>query len=125
MSINTNQVPNAPGGYSLVGKEIMVHDPTAPITANTVMVAATVVASGGTNYAAPMWTEAGGNMTAGSFTFTHASLIGATQMNFIIVNKINEYIGDDYTFNSGTGTITRINAWQAGDKLITPHKPSL
>lgn len=125
MAINTNGIPNAPGGYSLSGKEVMVHDPTAPVTANTVMVPATTIASGGTNYAAPMWTEAGGDLTIGSLVFTDASLIGATQMNFIIVNKVNEYINEDYTFDNSTGTITRVNTWQAGDKMITPHKPSL
>lgn len=124
MAINTSGIPNAPDGYSLTGKKIMVHDPSAPITANTVLYPASSLGGGGGNYAAPMWKEADGDMTAGLTTFSHASLVGATEINFIIVNKINEYIDEDYTFNSGTGTITRVNQFQSGDKMITPHKPA-
>lgn len=123
MSINIQQVPDAPVGYDLTGKKIMVHDQAAPIGASTVMVDADDLGGGG-GYAAPIWSVDGGDLTAGLTTFTHASLIGATEMNFIIVNKVIEFIGDDYTFNSGTGTITRTNEWFAGDKMITPHKTS-
>lgn len=123
MSINIQQVPNAPGGYSLTGKKVMVHDQSAPLESSTVMVAAT---SFGNSYAAPMWKETDGDLVAGLATFTHADLIGATEMNFIIVNKAIEFIDDDYTFVSGTGTITRLNGnlWQAGDKMVTPYKPA-
>lgn len=118
-------IPNAPGGYSLTGKKVMVHDQTQPPGTSTVLVAATALAgAGGGGYSAPMWTEAGGDMTAGLTTFGHASLIGATEMNFIIVNKVIEFINEDYTFNSGTGIITRVNTWQVGDKMITPFKPA-
>jgi predicted secreted protein len=72
-------------------------------------------------YSAPMWVT-GTDMTMGSTVFTNSSLIGATEMNFIIVNKVVEYINEDYTFDNTTGTITRVNEWQAGDVLITPHK---
>lgn len=128
MAINIQQVPNAPGGYSLTGKKVMVHDQSAPLESSTVMVNATSLGGDGGSdgsYAAPMWKEADGDMTAGLTTFSHASLIGATEMNFIIVNKVIEFIDDDYTFNSGTGTITRTNQWFAGDKMVTPHKPSI
>lgn len=84
----------------------------------------TVAATGGTGYAAPIWKVDDGDMTAGQFTFTSAALIGATEMNFIIVNKVIEFIDDDFSFNSGTGEITRTNPWVAGDKMITPHKPA-
>jgi hypothetical protein len=120
--INIHGVPNAPGGYNLTGKKVMVHDPTAPLTTSTVMYPVNSLTGGG-GYAAPMWKEADGDMTAGLTTFTHASLIGATQMNFIIVNKNIEFIDDDYSFNSGTGTITRVNPWIAGDVMVTPYKP--
>lgn len=130
MAINIQQVPNAPGGYSLTGKKVMVHDQSAPLESSTVMVNATSLGGGGAadgSYAAPMWKVDSGHMTAGSATLTQASLIGATEMNFIIVNKVIEFIDDDYTFNSLTGTITRLNGnlWFAGDKVVTPHKPSL
>ncbi len=127
MSINIQQVPNAPGGYSLTGKKVMVHDQTAPLAASTVMVNATSLATGGSvvGYAAPMWKESDGDMTAGLNTFSDASLIGATDINFIIVNKIIEFIDEDYTFNDVTGTITRTNIWFAGDKMVTPYKPGL
>jgi hypothetical protein len=120
-SINIHGVPNAGVGYSLTGKKVMVHDPVAPLATSTVLVDATDLGSAG-GYSAPMWTEAGGDMTEGSTTFTDASLIGATEMNFIIVNKVIEFIDEDYTFNNLTGTITRTNEWQEGDKMVTPHK---
>ncbi len=123
--INIHGIPNATGGYSLTGKKIMVHDPLAPLATSTVLVDPADIGGGGSDggYAAPIWTQAGGNLTAGLTTFTHASLVGATEMNFIIVNKVIEFITEDYTFNSGTGTITRTNQWQVGDKMITPYKP--
>lgn len=120
MAINILQIPDAPVGYDLTGKKIMSHDQSAPLASSTVLVDAT--AFGGA--IAPMWKEADGDMTAGLLTFTDASLIGATQMNYIIVNKVIEYIDEDYTFAILTGTITRTNPWQAGDKMITPYKPA-
>jgi len=125
MSINIQQVPNAPGGYSLTGKKIMVHDQTAPLATSTVMVNATSLGGGGSSagYAAPIWTDT--DFTAGLNTFQHNDLIGATDINFIIVNKIIEFIGDDYIFDDVTGTITRTNIWFAGDKMVTPYKPGL
>jgi hypothetical protein len=120
MAINILQIPDAPGGYDLAGKKIMVHDQSAPLVHSTVLVDPSIF--GGA--IAPMWKEADGDMTAGQFTFSDSSLIGATQMNYIIVNKIIEFIDDDFTFDSATGTITRTNPWQAGDKMITPYKPA-
>lgn len=125
--ITIHGVPNAPGGYSLIGKKVMVHDLTAPLESSTVLVAATAFGGGagsGSGYAAPIWKEADGDMTAGLTTFSDASLIGATEMNFIIVNKVIEFIDDDFTFNSVTGEITRTNPWVVGDKMITPYKPA-
>lgn len=122
-AINIHGVPNASGGYSLTGKKVMVHDPVAPLDTSTVLVNATDFAAGGSVYAAPMWKEADGDMTAGQTDFTHASLVGATEMNFIIVNKVIEFIDEDYTFDPLTGTIDRSpNQWFAGDKMVTPHK---
>lgn len=120
MAINILQIPDAGPGYSLVGKKIMTHDQSAPLSSSTVLVPATDFAG----YSAPMWKEADGDMTAGLFTFSDASLVNATDMNYIIVNKVIEFIDDDYTFVSGTGTITRVNPWIAGDKMITPFKPA-
>lgn len=76
------------------------------------------------SYLAPIWKEADGDMTAGLTTFSHSTLIGATEMNFIVVNNLPEFIDVDYTFVSGTGTITRTNQWFAGDKMVTPFKPA-
>jgi hypothetical protein len=122
-AINIHGVPNASGGYSLTGKKVMVHDPVAPLATSTVMVDATDLGTGGGVYSAPMWKQTDGDMTIGETDFTHASLIGATQMNFIIVNKVIEFINEDYTFDPLTGTIDRTpNQWFAGDKMITPHK---
>ena len=125
MAINIQQIPNAPGGYSLTGKKVMVHDQTAPLESSTVMVNATSLGGGGTggSYAAPIWTDA--DFTAGLNTFQHNDLIGASEMNFIIVNKVIEFITDDYTFDDATGTITRTNIWFAGDKMVTPYKSGL
>lgn len=123
---NILEVPDAPGGYSLTGKKIMVHDQSAPLNASTVMVAATSLAGTGTNYAAPMWTVNGNvNMpVAGQLTFISSALVGATEMNYVIVNKMIEFIDEDFTFDNITGTITRLNVWVAGDKMVTPHKPA-
>jgi hypothetical protein len=122
MAINIHGIPNAPVGYSLTGKKIMVHDPLAPLSSSTKLYPTSNLGGG---YAAPMWKESEGDMTAGLTTFTHASLVGATEMNFIIVNKNIEFIDEDYTFDSVTGEIDRSpNEWQAGDKMITPHKPA-
>lgn len=106
----------------------MVHDQTAPLESSTVMVNATSLGGSSpvSGYAAPMWKESDGDMTSGLTTFSHASLIGATEMNFIIVNKAIEFIDEDYTFNSLTGEINRSpNQWQPGDKMVTPHKPGI
>lgn len=120
MSINILQIPNAPGGYNLAGKKVMVHDQGAPLGSSTVLIPATDLKT----LVSPIWKESDGDMIAGLFTFTDASLIGATEMNYIIVNKIIEFIDDDFTFVSATGIITRISQWQPGDKMITPFKPA-
>lgn len=125
--INIHGIPNAPGGYSLTGKKVMVHDPVAPLATSTVLYDADGLGGGGSGngYKAQMWKEDDGDMTAGLTTFTNASLIGATEMNFIIVNKVIEFIDEDYTFDDVTGTIDRSpNTWAAGDKMVTPHKPA-
>lgn len=98
----------------------MVHNQSAPLASSTLLIPAGTL---GASYAAPMWKESDGDMTAGLFTFVHANLIGATEMNYIIVNKVIEFIDDDYTFDNVTGTITRTNPWIAGDKMVTPYKP--
>jgi len=123
--INIHGIPDAPGGYSLTGKKIMVHDPAAPLATSTVLVDPATIGGGGSQYAAPMWKESDGDLTAGLTTFSNPVLIGATEMNFIIVNKTIEFIDEDYTFNSGTGEIDRSpNQWFAGDKMVTPYKPA-
>ena len=123
--INIHGIPNAPGGYSLTGKKVMVHNPTAPLGSSTVLVDATTIAGTGGSDKSTMWKEADGDMTAGITTFANAALVGATEMNFIIVNKVIEYIDEDYTFDNVTGTIDRSpNQWQAGDKMVTPYKPA-
>lgn len=113
--INIQQIDDAGPSYSLVGKKVMVHDDTAPLATSTVLVPAEAFGR------APMWKQADGDMTAGLTTFTHADLIGM-ELNYIIVNKVIEFIDEDYTFNPATGTITRVNLWQVGDKMITPYK---
>lgn len=115
--INIQQIDDAGPAYSLVGKKVMVHDDTAPLATSTVLVPAE-----GIGGRAPMWKQADGDMTAGLTTFTHADLVGM-ELNYIIVNKVIEFIGEDYTFNPATGEIDRSpNQWQVGDKMITPYK---
>ena len=64
---------------------------------------------------------ASGQPIAGTYTFTHADLIGATDLKFIVVNNTTETIGNgDFTFNNVTGTITRVNQWQTGDTGVIP-----
>lgn len=122
--INIHGVPNAGVGYSLTGKKIMVHDPAAPLASSTVMYPASSLGGGGNSYAAPIWREADGDLNIGDTTFSSALLIGATEMSFIIVNKVIEYVDEDFVFDNTTGEITRLNQWQVNDTLITPHKPA-
>lgn len=64
---------------------------------------------------------------AGLFTYQNAALIGATGVEVIVVNNGNETEGVDFTFNSGTGTVTRNNAWYAGppaDSLVMSYIPA-
>lgn len=56
--------------------------------------------------------------TEGAFTYQNNALIGATGLAQITVNKITEYLDQDYTFNGVTGTITRTNAWQDADTAV-------
>lgn len=60
-----------------------------------------------------------GTPVAGEYTYTNLGLVGALNLNSIIINNNNETtLNGDFTFNSITGTITRINPWIAGDTLI-------
>lgn len=79
-------------------------------------------ATGGSTgkYYAPLWS--GGSIPVGSNIFTNGVLVGASEINYIIVNKVIEFIGDDYTFDPVLGKVTRTNQFQAGDKMITPYK---
>jgi len=123
MSINIQQVPNAPGGYSLTGKKIMVHDQTAPLATSTVLVNATSFGgSGSGGLVSRMWKEADADMVAGSNDIQNNDLIGATELHEISVNKILEYLDEDFTFDDVTGTITRLNQWFAGDKMVAKFK---
>lgn len=127
MAINIQQVPNAPGGYSLTGKKIMVHDQSAPLESSTVMVNATSLGGGGAvpGLVSRFWKEVDGDMTAGLTTFQHNDLIGATELHEISVNKVLEYLDEDFTLDDVTGTITRLNQWFAGDKMVAKFKLSI
>lgn len=124
MSINIQQVPNAPPGYSLTGKKVMVHDQSAPLESSTVMVNATSFGTGGGGggLVSRFWKEADADMTAGAFTITKPELIGASELHEITVNKVIEYLDEDFTFDDVTGTITRLNQWFAGDKMVAKFK---
>ncbi len=125
MSINIQQIPNAPGGYSLTGKKIMVHDQTAPLASSTVLIPATSLGGGSGGLVSRFWKETDADMTAGLTTITKAELIGATELHEITVNKITEYLDEDFTFNDVTGTIDRSpNQWFAGDKMVAKFKPA-
>ena len=56
---------------------------------------------------------------AGEYTYTNSGLVGALNLETILVGKNDETrIDGDFTFDSITGTITRINPWNDGDSLI-------
>jgi len=62
-----------------------------------------------------------GSPTIGSFVYQSDLMIGATQLQFIFVNSMMETIASGaFTFDSDTGTITRINTWQSGDTVQIP-----
>lgn len=65
----------------------------------------------------------GSGPTAGLTTYQSGALIGATNVDYIIVNNTIETIkGGQFTFDSVTGIIDRApNVWFAGDVLIVPY----
>ena len=123
MSINIQQVPNAPPGYDLTGKKVMVHDQTAPLATSTVLVNATSFGRSGGGLVSRMWKEADADMTAGASTITKTDLVGASELHEITVNKIIEYVDQDFTFDDVTGTIDRSpNQWFASDVMVAKFK---
>lgn len=61
---------------------------------------------------------------SGVFTFTSPSLVGALNINHIIVNNNNESKDyGDFAFDTATGTLTKTNgnAFQLGDVIIIPY----
>jgi hypothetical protein len=59
--------------------------------------------------------------TDGSFTFQSNVFIGGLQFAYVIVNGIFETIeAGEVTFNSITGTITRLNPYVTGDIMVVP-----
>ena len=101
----------------------MVHDQTAPLATSTVLVNATSFGgSGSGGLVSRMWKEADADMVAGSNDIQNNDLIGATELHEISVNKILEYLDEDFTFDDVTGTITRLNQWFAGDKMVAKFK---
>lgn len=88
----------------------------------------TVLPPGGTrgNYfviiAEALSTDPGdGSLVIGSFVYTDTRLIGGTQLAFIIVNSSIETIASGaFTYDTDSGTIVRINAWQSGDVVQIP-----
>lgn len=75
----------------------------------------------------------GNGPTIGSNTFTPLLnglpiLAGASNIGFIIVSNNTEMaVGSppQFTFDSITGTITRVNTWQPGDTYIIPYSKAL
>lgn len=62
-----------------------------------------------------------GTPVGGAFTYQNSGLIGAVNLNSIIVDNNNETtLAGDFTFSSITGAITRLSAWVAGQTLIIP-----
>lgn len=61
-----------------------------------------------------------GNPVAGQITWQSNKLIGAVNVDLIIVNKNTEDEGDDFTLDNVTGILTRNTQWYTGDKLIIP-----
>lgn len=63
----------------------------------------------------------GGNPVVDAFSWQNNGLIGAINVNYILVNNNNESADrGDFTFDSATGTLTRINPFQVGDVIIIP-----
>jgi hypothetical protein len=83
--------PTTSGGYYVINTEAVSSDPTD------------------------------GSPTIGSFVYQSDLLVGATQLFYIIVNNTMETIlMGDFSFDSATGSITRLNPWQEGDKVQIP-----
>lgn len=62
-----------------------------------------------------------GSPVNGTYTYTNTDLIGGTDLSFILVNRVPEFSGDDFSFNPSTGTITRVNPWVTGDVVVIPY----
>lgn len=59
-----------------------------------------------------------GSPVNGAFTYQHSDLIGATVEDIIVNKTLETAIDGDFTFDSSTGTITRVNQWVTDDTAI-------
>jgi hypothetical protein len=60
--------------------------------------------------------------TAGTSTYTNNDLIGATDLDFIFINKVQYFSGEDFSFDNSVGTITMVAyTWFANDVVAIPH----
>lgn len=65
--------------------------------------------------------DVSGKPIPGSYTYQNNELIGALNLDYIIVNNNTESkLRGDFTFDSTTGIITRVTTWAEGDVLIAP-----
>jgi hypothetical protein len=64
--------------------------------------------------------------TAGTSVFTHSDLVNATDVNFVYINKVQYFLGEDFTFNSVSGTITFTGyTFFAGDVIAVPYNQAV
>lgn len=59
-----------------------------------------------------------GSPVNGTFVYQSNDLIGATVEDIIVNKTLETVIDGDFTFDSGTGTITRTNQWNTDDTAI-------
>lgn len=66
---------------------------------------------------------AAGAPVAGGTTYTNTDLIGGTDLSFMFIDKLCLFVGDDFSFDSSTGTITLLlsNVWIPSSVLVIPY----
>ena len=79
------------------------------------------ITSGSGGYAAISAT-----ISANGTTYTNSSLIGATELLFVIINnQLYTYENGDFSFNDNVGTISFLTiSLFIGDKITIPYSPA-
>ena len=83
-----------------------------------------IAVAGGSSDRSPLLAEKVGVTsnppTLGSYTYTDSRLVGKNIQSYYVNKGFETQIDEDFTFVSGTGTITRPQKWNPNDTLLIP-----